>query len=218
MRGSWKPKKTATYWTSNFSGYHSLSFPLSWLLIPASYLQLIWGSELQLLNRGPEGPHLLGAGSLYRILSPTHLRLWNPTAESGVLKAPSAGYWFSLGHLISNSSEALNSNCSIGGPEGPLCWVLILSTASLLQLTRTSSAPSYIIVLHPLNSIRWQSRLSPDNLNRMHRVILLFFAQSILPFDSQSHHLTSSTRCTCYLHRCISYFDSLAGLEVNIQQ
>ena len=28
----------------------------------------------------------------------------------------------------------------------------------------------------------------------------------------------SSTGCTCYLHRCISYFDSLAGSEVNIQQ
>ena len=27
----------------------------------------------------------------------------------------------------------------------------------------------------------------------------------------------SSTGCTCYLHRCISYFDSLAGSEVNTQ-
>ena len=27
----------------------------------------------------------------------------------------------------------------------------------------------------------------------------------------------SSTGCSCYLHRCISYFDSLPGLEVNIQ-
>ena len=29
--------------------------------------------------------------------------------------------------------------------------------------------------------------------------------------------LISSTGCTCYLHRCISSFDSLAKLEVNIQ-
>ena len=28
----------------------------------------------------------------------------------------------------------------------------------------------------------------------------------------------SSTGCTCYLKRCISYFDSSAGSEVNIQQ
>ena len=30
--------------------------------------------------------------------------------------------------------------------------------------------------------------------------------------------LISSTGCTCYLHRCISSFDSLSGSEVNIQQ
>ena len=30
--------------------------------------------------------------------------------------------------------------------------------------------------------------------------------------------LIPSTGCTCYLHRCISYFDSLARSEVNIQQ
>ena len=47
------------------------------------------------------------------------------------------------------------------GYEGPLCWVLILPTASYLQLTRTSCAPSYIIVLRPFNSTSWQSRLSP---------------------------------------------------------
>ena len=29
--------------------------------------------------------------------------------------------------------------------------------------------------------------------------------------------LMSSTGCTCYLHRCISSFDSLAGSEVNMQ-
>ena len=30
-----------------------------------------------------------------------------------------SGTWFSIQHLLSNSSEALNSNCSIGSPEGP---------------------------------------------------------------------------------------------------
>ena len=129
----------------------------------------------------------------------------------------SAGTYFSFQHLLSNWSEALNSNCSIGGPDGPLCWVLVLSKSSYLQLSRTSCAPSYIIVLRPLNSTRRQSRLSPDILNRMHRVILLFYAHSIQTVDSQGYPLTSSTGCTCYLHRCISYFDSLAGSKVNIQ-
>ena len=76
-------------------------------------------------------------------------------------------------HLLSNWSEALNSNCSIGGPEGPLCWVLVLSTASYLQLTRTSCRRGYIIDLTPisssckrhnfaLNSTPRQSMLYPD--------------------------------------------------------
>ena len=70
------------------SGYHSLSFPFSWaaqlgawgpslcwdmVLIPESSLQLIRGSEVQLLNRGSWGTPLLGTGSLYSILSPTNL-------------------------------------------------------------------------------------------------------------------------------------------------
>ena len=42
-----------------------------------------------------------------------------------------SGTWFSFQHLLSNCSEALNYNCSIGGPAG--CWFSY--TASLLQLT-----------------------------------------------------------------------------------
>ena len=61
-----------------------------------------------------------------------------------------------------------------------------------LQLIWTSRQQGYIIVLCPLNSTRWQLRPSPDLL-------------------------ISSTGCTCYLHRCISSFDSLAGSEVNMQ-
>ena len=71
-----------------------------------------------LLNRGPGAQ--LSAESLFSLLD-----LWTATAQSGVPRAPSAGYWFSLLHLISNSSD--------------------------LQLIRTSCAPSYIIVLRSLN-------------------------------------------------------------------
>ena len=77
-----------------------------------------------LLNRGPGGPASPGHVSHSRIFSPT------PTAQTGVMRAPSAGF-------------------------------RIISTASYLQLTRTSCALSYIIVLHPLNSTCRQSRLSP---------------------------------------------------------
>ena len=98
------------------------------VLIPASSLLLIWGSELQLLNRGSWGAPLLGAGSLYSILSLT------------------------------------NSNF--------LCTEL------------------YYCFTH-----------TQFNL----------LTVKVIP-------LIPSTGCTCYLHRCISYFDSLAGSEVNMQQ
>ena len=66
-------------------------------------------------------------------------------AQLGTWGPSLSGTWSSFQHLLSNS------NCSIEGPEGPLCWVLVLSTASFLQLSWTSCAPSYIIVLRPLN-------------------------------------------------------------------
>ena len=52
----------------------------------------------------------------------------------------------------------------------------------------------------------------------VHLVILVFYAHLIQTGDSQGYSLISSTGCTCYLHRCISYFDSLVGSEVNMQQ
>ena len=79
----------------------------------------------------------------------------------------SAGTWFSFQHLLSNWSD-----CSIGGPEGPLCWVLVLSRASYPQLIWTSCRQGYIIIWRPptscerhnftLNSTPRQSRLYPD--------------------------------------------------------
>ena len=88
-----------------------------------------------LLNRGPGGPASLGHGPHSSIFSPTHLRLWTPTAQSGVLRAPSAVCWFSIRHLFSN-------------------W---------LQLP-------------------------------MHRVILLLYAHSIQPVDSQGYPLDNFDR------------------------
>ena len=90
------------------------------------------------------------------ILTPTLMTITAFLSHSPGLLNRGPGGPASLGHGSHSSifsPSDLNSNCSIGGPEGPLCWVLVLSTASYLQLhlTRTSCAPSYIIVLHPLN-------------------------------------------------------------------
>ena len=98
------------------------------------------------------------------ILTPTLKAITAFLSRSPGLLNQGPGVPTSLGHGPHSSIFSptnLNSNCSIGGPEGPLCWVLVLSTASYLQLTRTSCAPSYIIVLRPLNSTCRQSRLSP---------------------------------------------------------
>ena len=102
--------------------------PWDMVLIPAPSLQHIWGSELQLLNRGSWGTPLLGASSLYSILSPT------------------------------------SSN--------------FLCTELYYFFTPTQFNESTVKVI------------------------------SLIPL----------TGCTCYLHRCISYFDSSAGSEVNIEK
>ena len=57
-----------------------------------------------------------------------HQLIWSPTPW-GVPKTPSAGWWLSLPHLVSNSSD--------------------------LQLTEFLFSPSYIIVQSPTQSLEW---------------------------------------------------------------
>ena len=63
----------------------------------------------------------------------------------------------------------------------------------------TSCAPSYIIVPRPPSSC---GRHKSHSFNPSIVKVIFWY---------------SSTGCTCYLHWCISYFDSLAGSEVNMQ-
>ena len=103
-----------------------------------------------------------------------------------------ATYWppvpLSLAALLSRSAGLLNR-----GSWGPiaLCWVLVLSTASYLQLWLQLTQPVCGTGLHNCltsTCFLWASLLHP-----------------IQPVHSQSYTLISSTGCTCYLHRCISY-------------
>ena len=75
------------------------------------------------------------------------------------------------------------------------CW---FSLPHLSPTDWTSCAPSYIIVHRPPSSCE---RHKSHSFNRPTVKVIFWY---------------SSTGCTCYLHRCISYFDSLAGSEVNI--
>ena len=121
----------------------------------------------------------------------------------GIICERWVGDWTELQHIdpptllataafISRSSGLLNR-----GPGGPsLCWNMLLIPASSLQLIWTSCRRGYIII--------WRPPTSCEHHN----------SHSIQPFDSQGCPLISSTRCTCYLHRCISSFDSLAGVNM----
>ena len=65
--------------------------------------------------------------------------------------------------------------------------------------------------------------LSPGLYNNLTSTYFLLVSQFRTQFNPSTVKvapalLISSTGCTCYLHRCICYFDSLAGSEVNMQQ
>ena len=103
----------------------------------------------------------------------------------------------SLGHVPQSSILSLtrlipNCNCSIGGlgPSLSGCW---LSLPHLDSNCWISCARSYIIVQY-LPSSCGRHKLHSFNPSTV-KVILCY----------------SSTGCTCYLHRWISYFDSPAG-------
>ena len=98
-----------------------------------------------------------------------------------------ATYWpqvpLSLAALFSRSAGLLNRGS--WGPS-PL-WELVLTTASYLQLTEPVCGTGLYNCL-PYTCFLWASHLHP-----------------IQPVHSQGYTLISSTGCTCYLHRCISY-------------
>ena len=107
---------------------------------------------------------------------------------------------FSFQHLLSNC------NCSIGGLKAHSagCWLSLphlVSNSSDPQLTDFLSSPGLY------NNLT--SSLLPASVTISHS-----FNPSTVKVMISWY---SSTGCTCYLHRCISYFDSLPGSEVNIQ-
>ena len=124
-------------------------------------------------------------------------------AQPGAWEPSLSGTCSSFQNLLSNWSD-LQLQLLNRGPEVSLSWVLVFSTASYLQLVLsptdwTSCALSYIIVRRPLSSF---GRHKSHSFNPSTVKVIFWY---------------SSTRCTFYLHWCISYFDSPAQSEVNIQ-
>ena len=97
-------------------------------------------------------------------------------------------YWpqtpLSLAALLSRSAGLLNRGS--WGAHSPL-WELVLTTASYLQFTEPVCGSGLYNCLTS-TCFLWASHLHP-----------------IQPVHSQGYTLISSTGCTCYLHRCISY-------------
>ena len=114
------------------------------------------------------------------------------------------GDWTELQHIDLHSYGHNSISfpcCSTGGLGTQSPWDMFLIPASSLQLTWTSCHRGYIIIWHPLFFLRasqFRTQFNPSTV----KVISWY----------------SSTGCTCYLHRCISYFDGLARSDVNIQQ
>ena len=74
----------------------------------------------------------------------------------------------SLTHLMSSSADL---QLSIGGPEGPFCWVVAFPTTTCLQLLWSPTHLSYIIVQSPTQSLEWHvwSSSSGNNCHAVHR-------------------------------------------------
>ena len=112
-----------------------------------------------------------------------------------------ATYWPPLSAFLSRSPGLLNR-----GPGGPaslgagFLYCILSPTRLISRLPDFLSSLSYIIVQCPPSSCgRHKSHSYNPSMVK------------VIPWHSL-------TRCTCYLHRCISYFGSPAGSEVNIQQ
>ena len=94
-------------------------------------------------------------------------------------------------------------SCSPGllnlGPGGPASLGHVPHSSIFLPTDWTSCAPSYIIVRRPPSSC---GRHKSHSFNPSTVKVIFWY---------------SSTGCTCFLHRCVSYFDSPAGSEVNTQ-
>ena len=149
-------------------------------------------------------PHSIGLNRVsFPFSGADQLGAWGPSLS---------GCWFSLRHLISNSSDPqliwsptdLLPNCNCSRAHSAGCWL------SLLHLGSNSFDHQLIHFLSPpglynsstSNFFLWATQSRSFNPSTVKAIISRY----------------SSTGCTCYLYRCISYFDNPAGSEVNMQK
>ena len=114
--------------------------------------------------------------------------------STGGLGVSLSDCWFSLPHLIANSSdpELLNRG---PGAHSAGCWLSLPVLNSNWSGLQTNCLPVFTELYNSS---------TPPSCGR-HKL------HSFNPSTVKATLCYSSTGCTCYLHRCISYFDSPAG-------
>ena len=115
------------------------------------------------------------------------------------------GNWTDCNKSIPNSSVFSCTSFSF-------CWA---AQSGVLRAQPSLGAGSHYSILSPTNSI---SVCGTGLYNCLMTTCFLWalHLHPIQPVHSQGYTLISSTRCTCYLHRGISYLT--AQLRVNMQQ
>ena len=106
-------------------------------------------------------------------------------AQLGAWGSSLSGCWFSLPHLISNSSDLQQPN---RGPEGSLCWVLAFFCRVLSPTDWISCALSYIIVQRPPSFCGCQNFAFIQSVHGQGYNILIFLDRMHLLF-TQVHFL-----------------------------
>ena len=139
------------------------------------------------------------------ILTPTLLAITAFLSRSPGLLNRGPGAPASLGHVPQFSILSPTATAQSGAWGTTLLGAgflyPILSPTHLISNWLTSCLhPGYIMIWRPLFFLR-ASQSHSFNPSTV-KVIISWY---------------SSTGCTCYLHRCISYFDNPAESEVNIQ-
>ena len=111
----------------------------------------------------------------------------------------------------------IEQNCNILTPT--LLAITALLPRSPGLLNRGPTLLGAVFLYHILSPTNWTScALSYITVRRQPSSCGRHKSHSFNPSTVKVIFWYSSTGCTCYLHRCISYFDSPARSKVNIQQ
>ena len=126
-------------------------------------------------------------------------------AQPGAWGPSLSGTWFSFQHLL--------CNCSTGGLRAPLCWVLVFSTASYLQLPDFLSSPGLYNCSTPTFFL-WASQIALNSTCPLTR-LYPYIPRPDAPVIYTGAILTAWPGSICYaIHTNVMFF---VYLTVNVK-